>query len=141
MFTAAGRVATQKIVQYIEAGRAVGLASNGLSIVNVDFTCSEIFFRDGDGNPDTVADNQLIYDSNVAEEGGATRICSWVSAISGSPMFSLVPSSLSAARIEFHLGDGSGAADRVFSGTGEGYQGIEVRVSATPRNLQRWYGE
>jgi len=138
-FTAEGRLTAQKIVRYIEMGKAVGLASNGLNILTIDLETARISFDDGDGDAGTVDSNVLIYDPNTATAGGEVEICSHVSAIDGVPMFSLIPSSPSSAAIAFHLGDGSNMLAQASLASGEGYQGVEVRVSGTPRNLQRWY--
>lgn len=137
-FTSMGRIATQKIARYVEQGRFVGLTSNGVNIISLDFDVNRIYFRDIDGDPDTVEDNQLVYDRDVATAGGVKAICTHVRPIAGEDMF-LVVDSTATARFNFHVGDGTNTAAASFSGTGFGYQGIEIRTSATPRNEQRWY--
>ena len=65
-------------------------------------------------------------------------LCRNVTALTdGSPIFSVVATTPQAIRIGFHVGDDpDGAEGR--NTTGYGYQGLEVRFSATPRNLQLW---
>lgn len=141
-FTNDGRLVSQKIAQLIEAGKAIGVSTSGLDIITVNLTCARIAYEDTDGNPDTVADNRLIYIPDTAKPTEGRRIlCSYVSPIGTEPIFSTIPSSPSAAKFVFHVGDGTNTSDAGFSGTGQGYQGLEIRFSATPRNLQRWYDE
>jgi hypothetical protein len=140
-FTALGREAAQKISRFVEDGKSVGVTTQGLEIVTVNLMAARIYLDDRDGDPDTVADNFLMYDpdSDPLVTGDEREICNYVSPIPGEPMFSLVPATPDAVSVCFHVGDGTNISHASFSGTGEGYQGVEVRVSATPRNLQRWY--
>lgn len=138
-FTAMARKASQKITRYVEQGKAVAVSSNALLIMSVDLKAAEVRFQDGDGDPDTVVDNRLIYDSDTGSPGGEVVVCTHVSPLEGEPMFSTIPTSPNAAKLAFHVGDGTNVGHTAFSGTGQGYQGTAVRFSATPRNLQRWY--
>ncbi len=138
-FTSMARLASQKLGRYIEAGKAVGLASNGLDIMTINLKCARIVFDDGDGDISSVADNCLVYDPDISVTGDEKVVCTHVSPIAGEAMFSIIPSSPSTAKLCFHVGDGTDVKDAAFSGTGSGYQGVEVRMSSTPRNLQRWY--
>jgi len=138
-FTAEGRIAAQKIVRHIEAGKAVGLTSNVLDIVTLDLGVARLYFEDGDNNLDTVENNMLKYDPDISVNGDEVVICYYVTPIADTPMFSILATSPDSAAVAFHLGDGTNVGHRSFSGTGEGYQGVEVRISGTPRNLQRWY--
>ena len=138
-FTSMGRAAAQKIARYVERGKAVGVSAGGLTIIMINLTSAQIRFQDGDGDISSVKDNCLIYDPDTTVAGNEEILCSHVSSIAGEPMFSIIAASPSAARVHFHVGDGTNIQDADFSGTGAGYQGIEVRVSATPRNLQRWH--
>ncbi len=141
-FTNDGRLVSQKISQLVEAGKAIGISTAGLDIITVNLTCARIVFEDADGNPETVADNRLVYIPDTTQPSvGRRLLCSYVSPIGEEPMFSTIPSSPSAAKFVFHIGDGTNTSDTSFSGTGLGYQGLEIRFSATPRNLQRWYDE
>lgn len=138
-FNTAARMSSQKIIQYVEQGKAVGVTTNGLNIMTVNLKCARISFDRGDGDLSTVQDNRLIYDPDVEVAGNEKTICRYVSPIEGEQMFSIVASCPNAARVCFHVGDGTNVLDKSFSGTGPGYQGVEVRVSAAPRNIQRWY--
>lgn len=138
-FTAEGRQASQKIAHYIEEGKTIGVTTNGLEIVTVNLKPARIYFVDGDGDSQTVKDNSLMYDPDVSVSGNEVEICDYVSEIPGETMFSIVPATPDAASVRFHVGDGTNVTHTEFSGTGKGYQGVQVRVSATPRNLQRWY--
>jgi prepilin-type N-terminal cleavage/methylation domain-containing protein len=138
-FSSMARTASQKIVRCIENGRSVGIGSNGLDIVTVNMRVAQIRFEDADGCLDTEADNRLMYDPDTSAASGERVLCTHVSSIPGVAMFEIVPSSPNSVSIRFHVGDSTNEADAAFSGTGTGYQGVEVRVSASPRNLQRWY--
>lgn len=138
-FTQDGRNASYKITRYIEEGRAASAGSNGISIVMLDLTVARIYFSDGDGDPETVEDNKLEYDPDVLASGGEVTVCSYITPIAGEQMFGMVSADSSAVRMSFHVGDGTNVMDTSFSRTGIGYQGLEVRLSATPRNVQRWY--
>lgn len=141
-FTNSGRLAAQKIAQLVEAGKAIGVSTSGLDIITLNLTCARIAYDDTDGNPDTVSNNYLVYIPDVTQPTQGRRIlCDYISAIGDEPMFSIIPSSPSAAKFVFHVGDSTNTADTSEYGTGLGYQGIEIRFSATPRNLQRWYDE
>lgn len=138
-FTAQAREASQKISRYIEEGKTIGVNTSGLTIVTVNLKAARIYFEDQDGDSQSVRDNRLMYDPDVSVSGDEKLICNYVSEIPGESMFSIVPATPDAASIRFHVGDGTNVTHASFSGTGQGYQGVEVRVSATPRNLQRWY--
>ncbi|MBN2301279.1 MAG: prepilin-type N-terminal cleavage/methylation domain-containing protein [Lentisphaerae bacterium] len=138
-FNGAARLAAEKIVRYVEVGKAVSTVANGLDIMMVDFTFATIRFVDLDGDLDTVEDNTIRYDADGAGAGSAEILCKNVTPIDGEPMFAIIPSSRDVARVCFHVGDGSSIWHAFFTGTGQGYQGIQIRVSAAPRNLQMWY--
>ncbi|MCK5849359.1 MAG: type II secretion system protein [Kiritimatiellae bacterium] len=138
-FNAMGRIASQKITRYIENGRAVAVSSNGLDIMQVDLRCSRLFYRDADGDSSTIEDNCIVYDPDISSAGKEKILCSHVTPIDEEPIFSIIPSTPNVAKMKFHVGDGTNIQHTSFSGTGQGYQGLEIRVSATPRNLQRWY--
>jgi Tfp pilus assembly protein FimT len=138
-FTAMARKSIQRISRHIERGKAVGVSSNGLDIIFVNLTSGRFVYRDEDNNPATVADNKLIFYPNITQTNISETICTHVSPIGVEPMFAVIAASPNAARLSFHVGDGTNKVDAAFSGTGQGYQGVEVRFSATPRNLQRWY--
>jgi prepilin-type N-terminal cleavage/methylation domain-containing protein len=141
-FNYSARIAGEKIAQYIEDGKTVGISSNGtgLDIITVNMINSRIYYVRG-SNPNTVQSNKLMYVPNVANSNvGVKTLCTYVRPLDdGTPMFSILTMCPNAARVCFHVGDGTNMQDRSFSGTGPGYQGVEVRMSATPRNIQRWY--
>ncbi len=138
-FTAMGRKAIARITRHVERGKAVGVSSNGLDIIFINLTSGRIVFEDGDNNPATVADNRLTFYPNIQQTNLSETICTHVRRNGVEPMFSVIAASPNSACFSFHVGDGTNVADAAFSGTGQGYQGVEVRFSATPRNLQRWY--
>ena len=79
----------------------------------------------------------------VLEKDGTTQVLSsFVSPISeDDPIFSYFPSPHSSRqrlRIAMHIGDPPDGGERKFE-TGPGYQGVELRFSASPRNLQEWH--
>lgn len=121
-------------------GKAVAASTNGLAldIMKVDFSCARLAYLDQDSDQQTLVDNVILYYTN-SMAGGGKVVCTHVTPIGDKPVFSIVPSTPSVAKICFHVGDGTDVQHASFSGTGQGYQGVEVRISATPRNLQKWY--
>ena len=136
-FANEGRIAAQVIATYIEKGKAASASTNGISIVLPDYVLAQIRFEDGDGLIETVEDNRLVYDPDVDEDGAVEELCRYVSPIAGEEMFRA--SSPGSVGLSFHVGDGTDPSYTSFSGSGSGYQGIEIRMSATPRNMQRWH--
>jgi len=141
-YTAKGRAAAQKLIRYIEAGQVAALAStsNGVDIL-VGFVSARIaYMADSDGNASTTNDGALFYYPNSLSTNGGILICKPVSPIAGSTMFRINPAAPSSVSFAFNLGDRTNATDASRgSASGSGYQGIEVRISATPRNMKRWY--
>lgn len=136
-YTALARKASHRITRAIESAKAVGATTNSLQLFMTDMTLAQIVFDDG-GDPDDVQSNDLLYFPNIADTNFYT-LSSYISPIPGEAMFGMVPTTPRTARIVFRVGDGSNDTQRAFSRASEPLQGVEVRVSATPRNLQRWY--
>jgi hypothetical protein len=138
-FTGSGRLAAQKIARLVEQAKAVGVGSNGLTLVGVDMASSRIYFDTGDGSVDSVEDNRLMYAAGLTNGSPVRVLCTYVSPLGAEPMFSMAASNSASVRVVFHVGDGTNVQSESFSRTGSGYQGVEVRLSASPRNLQLWY--
>ena len=141
-FLGNARVGAETVVALIERGKAFSVTTNGVKVLFPDLSYGTIFFDAGDGDVGSVEDNRLVYDPIPATSGDEYTICEYVRPVDGdavSNMFQVVLSSPNAVRIRFHVGDGTNVNDAAFSGTGQGYQGTEVRISASPRNLQKWY--
>jgi hypothetical protein len=136
LFTRMGRAASQRIARRIEQAKAVRVTATGVDLIAPDLRVSRVYFDTGDGDVETVSDNRLLYDPDTGATGDVEVLCRHVSPLPGEPMFGTLPSG---ARLCFHVGDGTNAAQGAFSRTGAGYQGVEVRMGAAPRNLQRWY--
>lgn len=132
------RNAKQLIVRNIQQGRAVGADSNHFSIVRADFSEAAIRFVDGDNNPDTIQDNRLEYDPDITLGGDQVVLCDHVSPVPGEPMFQVLSTSPRSASMTFHVGERAppGGEDLL---SGDGYQGIEIRLSAHPRNNKGTY--
>lgn len=139
-FTATGREAAQQLIRYVEAGRAASVTSNGVEIVTLGLGFAKIAYVDEDSNASTVTNNLLVYYPNGQFTSNRVVICQHVTPIAGTPMFRVNAGAPSSISFAFHVGDATNAAGgKIQSSTGEGFQGSEVRVSATPRNMQRWY--
>jgi len=136
---AKARAAEQQIVKYIQLGRAVSADTDRMILLDRELVEGHIQFVDEDGNVDTVEDNRLVYDPDVDRPGDEVVVCDWVSPIPGEPMFQVTGSSPNAALIAFHVGEVPGGDDDADLLTAEGYQGVEVRLAATPRNRQIFY--
>ena len=112
-----------------------------LRLYSIDNECTTLQFTDGDGSMATPENNAI---ECVWPDGTTHEVCREISLIpdeSGEsvPLFRPMQGS-GAVLISYHVGDAMvpGASERRIQ-TGPGYQGVEVRLAATPRNLQRWY--
>ena len=131
------RRASNRITRAVENAKAVSAKTNSLELLMTDMTMARIVFDDG-GNPNDLHSNRLLL-MPTSSTNNATLLSNFVSAIPGEPMFGLVPTTPRTARIAFRVGDGTNDQTRAFSSPGAPLQGVEVRISVTPRNLQRWY--
>ena len=143
-FTATARIAQQRITKYVENGRSAAVVSNGVNIYAISLTnYCRIAYVDADSNPNTEANNQLIYYPDGTTINNALVLCSRVSPIRTndvSTIFRIISTTPSSVGVAFHVGDLTNATDAVAgSYTGQGYQGLDVRFTATPRNLLREY--
>jgi hypothetical protein len=139
-YISSARSAQQQICSYIYQGRSVEVYSNRVDIAQTNNTVARLQYLDGDEDPTTVEDNTLVFNGDVVSGGEQVSICTHVSPLADEPMFSFLPLSPTAVRFAFHIGDGThaGAAG---TGHGMGHQGVEVRFSAAPRNLLKWYDQ
>ena len=141
-YTAKGRAAAQKLSRYIEAGQVCAIAptSNGVDVL-VGLVSSRIaYVADYDGKASTTNDGALVYYPSSLSTNGGVIICTPVSPIAGTAMFRINPAAPSSVSFVFTLGDRTNATDASRGSiSGTGYQGIDVRISATPRNMKRWY--
>ena len=136
-FIARARYAQQKIARYIVSNKYFEIPdTNTISLNNSDNTRSAIVYQNIDGNNATLNDNMIVYQSIGNPD---LILCRNVTPLmDGTPMFSVISTTPQAIRVGFHVGDNPNG-DEGRSRTGYGYQGVEVRFSATPRNLQLWY--
>lgn len=137
-YNIAARRATHRIARSVESAKAVGASTNSLNIMMTDLRTARIEFQDGD-DPTNLHNNRLILIPNTANANQYTVLATHVSPIPGESMFGTIPTTPRTARVVFRIGDSAVANARAFSRSGQDYHGVEVRLSATPRNLQRWY--
>lgn len=139
-YLAMARSAEQELASCIREGKAIGVETNQILILQKSDVVSCIEYLDLDANPLTVVNNIIRYDPDIWTSGDEKTICNYVRPVDGqSNIFSSVANSPAAVRIEFHLGDSADPFDSSSLKSGDGYQGFEVRFSAAPRNLQYWY--
>lgn len=139
-YMALGRQAQQKLTSFVREGKAIGVQTNRVVILQKTDLMAAIEYIDGDNNPSTVADNVIRYDPDVWVRGDEKIVCAFVRPVDGQTnIFSVVPNSPASVRIEFHLGDSTNLLDSSSIASGVGYQGVEIRFSVSPRNLQYWY--
>ena len=128
------RASEQFIVNMIQAETAIGVTADGLEVYNQDF--QQVFtirFIDEDGDPGTVDDNTLVSDPDPNKKGDEQVICRAVSPLAGAEMFEIIPTSPLSTRISFHIGE-LPPENRQKMQKGKNYHGVEVRITATPRN-------
>jgi hypothetical protein len=128
---AKGRAAEQMLTRAIQYGRAVSAYTDHIEIVKQDLTLARIRYVDGDADPE---DNILEYDPSVDTAGDEMTVCDLVTPISGEQMFQTLATSPQAAVITFHVGELPPDTPDPNLRAGVGYQGVEVRFTATPRN-------
>jgi len=133
-FVAQARGAEQKLLHIIQAGCGVGIPGgvegDRVAIYTTNSTLAYLSYH---------ATNRTIeYDTN-GDGVGDEIICRWVSALAADGQVFRIDSSLSPVwvQVRFHVGDDLSLANDNAAGTGPGYQGVEVRFSAAPRNRDR----
>lgn len=141
-FTGDARLATQKIQRKVEMGTGLGVFTNalGVNIAMGGTHVASICFVNDDGNNNTLADNMLVYYPDVTTTNGRSVLCRCVSAIAGTPMFRINGTAPEAVSIAFHVGDTTNGVTTYLSKR-EGFQGVEMRMSASPRNIPTCYTE
>ena len=140
-FTANGRAAQQRITKYIENGRSAAVVSNGVNIYAISLTnYCRIAYLDADNDPTTEANNELVYYPDGTTTANMLVLCNRVSPITTNVMFRIITTTPCSVGIAFHIGDTTNANDASSgSYSGKGYQGVNMRFTATPRNLMREY--
>lgn len=135
-----GRFGGTRIANLIRNARVVAAEEDGNAalIANADRTISLLYFDNPDDNLLTIEDNNLMYDPDIDVSMDETVLIPRVSPLENEPIFSMVQDSLA---VRFHTGDAFPSADYDHL-TGKGYQGIQIRVLARPRNVaQIWTRE
>ena len=138
-FVGTARSVQQQVSKYVMSGKAIVVMGDYLYIMTTNNRYASVAFRDLDGNPTTMTNNVIVYDPDIWVGGDEVYLCDYVSRIDGENIFSNLPFSPASVKMTFHIGDYTNAASADYYGTGHGYQGVEVRFSAAPRNLQYWY--
>ena len=127
------RAAEQVLVNIIQAQTAIGVTTNGLEAYGMDYTRAfTIRFIDEDDDPTTVENNRLVIDPDLSVQNDETIVCEYVSILESEEMFRVISSSPTSAVIMFHVGEL--ALEEGKARLGRNYHGVEVRLSATPRN-------
>jgi len=138
-YLAEARIAQQRMVSYIRDGKAVGVVSNTITIHKMNNDMASLEYIDLDNNVLTVTNNYIQYDPDTWTVGDEIIVCDHVRPCDGQTnVFTKISSSPYSVHVEFHLGDSADPKDAEDYGA-RGYQGVEVRFSAAPRNLQYWY--
>lgn len=140
LFNYKGRFGAERLTQAIQLGRMVTATTDGLTVyvVNADGHISQVWYADADANPATIGDNNIWIDPDVDIAGDTRVLIPYVTPITGQPVFAILNGALFA---RFHVGDAApyGAESDRFSG--RGYQGLQIRFVAKPRNIgQVWTG-
>lgn len=146
------RLAQQKLQSIIQNGIRLGsITFNGRPALRIDvdhqhngsLTHAILWYQDEDGNPDTEEDNRIWYDPdryNLYVKTDPEIIVDNVTPLGTNAIFTVINNGGRAgtARVRFHLGDSDEADYSKYSKSGEGYQGIQVQFSASPRDLHEW---
>ncbi|MBP7275345.1 MAG: prepilin-type N-terminal cleavage/methylation domain-containing protein [Kiritimatiellae bacterium] len=136
----------QWLLREVQRNKYYVIQNGGLTLqlYSITNSCTTLRFLTGDGSIATPEDNVIECEW---PDGTSRVVCREISLIPDKfgeseatvPLFRPMQGS-GAVLISYHVGDAmvSGASERR-NLTGPGYQGVEVRLAATPRNLQRWY--
>lgn len=130
------RQAQQRIARIIEQGKTVALENNQLVITQIDFTSSALAFEPSAQHPGSLKESVLAYYPDITDTTNRVVIANHVRTVGTNEIFRILPMSPVAAQLTFHIG--LGPLDEL-SVAGPSLSGIDVRMSSTPRNRQRWY--
>lgn len=132
-YQAQARHGTERIMSTVNDGRTVSVDDGGdtLVIYNEDDSLIAFRFVDEDGDPVTTSDNRILHDPDLEFDGDESVVLSHVTKDAEAPVFRIIGKSVA---ILYHVGDPPDVckADHI---SGEGYQGLSVRVVAKPRNI------
>jgi len=127
----------ENIAKVIRYAKSIQVTESGNRLLCTDDgnITSAIYYRDEDGNPNTLSNNRLRYISNIAaSDARAEVIGRYISPFPGKPIFAYLDRT-SAVEINFRVGDPSGLPEAVYHvETGPGPQGLDVRTAFGPRN-------
>ena len=141
LFTADARIAQQRITKYVALGRSAVVISNGVNIYALDMVkYGRIAYVDLDNNASSEGNNVLAYYPDGNTTLNRVIICTRISRIPNTTMFSIINSTPCSVGFAFHVGDTTNSVNAMDgSYSGFGYQGVDMRFTATPRNLLREY--
>lgn len=140
-FTMEARQSELKLSRFVQTGFKASVFSNRVQITSTTLTVSRISYEDLDGDPSTLSNNVIQFDPNIWEDDDEETICTYVSPIPGEPMFTNLAMAADAIRFRYHIGEATNVKYTSRFSSSPGFQGIEVRFSATPHNLMTWYDE
>lgn len=129
------RQAQQKINKTVQSQKFLHLRDeHTVELYSIDGDQSLLFY-------DT--EGEHLKNAIVLETPDSTDVlCRYVNPISDTePIFDVVWNSTNSRkwlRVALHVGDSPEEDEQKYE-TGPGYQGVELRFTASPRNLQRWY--
>ncbi len=136
-FLAMARSAEGQITKIVQGGQSISVFPTYVDVTVDSRLISRISFVDGDGIMGTADDNELRYIPNMNQPQDYQVLCKNVMSLWDgtlqTPMFELLPSSPAAVQFRFHVGDGMTEEDYGLYKTGQGWQGVEMRFSASPR--------
>jgi len=134
------RYSGQRLTSLVQNARLAVSAADGMSalVVQPNDVISRLYYADGDGVPGTLDDDAIWYDPDTEVTRDEHMLVRHATPLHGEPVFSQIGAALV---VRFHVGDVIGSSARSDLLTGPGYQGLQVRVVATPRNIgQIWTG-
>ena len=138
------RIAQEKIMKIVNDGWLLKAINNGSQLLvqydpvgDKTIVQGLIWYQDQDNNVNTTANNLLWYDPNRLVSGDERILLRNVRPLGTNAIFTVVNGGRGAgtARFRFHVGDSSTELGK-FSASGMGYQGVDVKFSATPRDLK-----
>jgi prepilin-type N-terminal cleavage/methylation domain-containing protein len=139
-FTQMARRSQLFIARAVSSGKYVSASTNEVQIfVAGSNVIQRVFFADLDNNPSTISNNVLQFDPDASVDDDEYTICNYVCRLPGEALFTNAAASPKSVNFRYHVGEGSNAYYSSVFSSSPGFQGVEVRFSATPRNVQTFY--
>lgn len=136
-YTSIGKFGGERLVTLVRKGRTVSVVNGDeIRIMHPEKKIKQLQFIDEDGDPNTIDDNVIVCDPDYPSTK-SYEVVSCVNPINVTtadekPIFKKIGNN--GVRMCFHVGDPPNVEKAKYK-SGSGYQGIQIRVTAKPRDV------